>query len=441
MALTEPQSLFRRGTCLAYLARIPRARPRTAASVAVVSMLIAALVAGTPSTVTAATKKKDAKKATVTKAVPTAQRVETRASEKRKYTQLKKAATIAVGSQLKTNTEGKARLNYIDGSYTRISNSTELTVLELATAKKPQTRLKLADGQVWNRVKKAAGGSTRYEVETPTAVAAVQGTAFNVRCVLGVCDFAVVEGTVRVAGKQGAPVLLTPNQQVRVDAAGLIGLVQPFVPTSDPWVVINVDADVVEAVASPDQETSTTTTVPGGGGGGDIAANGVTAPSEAYEGQWQFTAVNVESNVTIPGNYPDRPGETFTVPISFAPTDKAEFMNMVSPELQSTLSQTFPPGEIAFTPSQEGAWIAATPDGTNDCLRQRYLFRIVTDPLAADGRATSVRGEMSVLWAIGVGSSASPSLVAQCDAEAAKIGGTPGAFFGTAKFRLTLTRT
>jgi hypothetical protein len=32
-------------------------------------------------------------------------------------------------------------------------------------------------------------------------------------------------------------------------------------------------------------------------------------------------------------------------------------------------------------------------------------------------------------------------LVAQCDAEAAKIGGTPGAFFGTAKFRLTLTRT
>jgi FecR protein len=432
MAWMEHQNIFRR-----VLARLPQAglsglpfvpRPMAAVSVGLVSLVIALTVVSNPSEVGAATKKKPAKKPTTTQAVPTVQRVDTRSSDKGKYTQLKKSAAIKVGSQLKTNADGKARLDYVDGSYTRISNATELTVLELATAKKPQTRLKLANGQVWNRVKKAAGGSTRYEVETPTAVAAVQGTAFNVRCVLGVCDFAVVEGTVRVSAANGAPVLLTPNQQVRVDAAGVIGAVQPFAVATDPWVTTNVNADVVEAAATTDEDASTTTTtLPGGGGGG------VTAAAEAFDGQWQFTAVNFESNVTIAGNYADRPGETFTVPVSFAPTAKPEFLSLISPELQIALPQILPPGEIEFVKSSDGfGWIASPTDGYDDCLLQRYIFDLVTDPLAADGRATSMRGELNIVW--------SYSSAPECTAATAKVGGLGGGYYGSAKFRLTIIR-
>ena len=80
-----------------------------------------------------------------------------------------------------TMAESEVRLETPDGSTVRLK---ENTVLELATLKAKggvtNTNLKLIDGNLVTNVKKITGSKSTFQLETPTALAAVRGTSVEV---------------------------------------------------------------------------------------------------------------------------------------------------------------------------------------------------------------------------------------------------------------------
>jgi hypothetical protein len=162
-------------------------------------------------------------------------------SRPKKFKPVVKRAPLAVGDIAKTNETGFAEITYPDGSMSRLGADTKFTVTKLA--KRGPIKTSLSQGAVWNEVVKATGGTTRFEVQSPNAIATVRGTAFAVTCFADLtCVFAVVEGTVDLtAGGQTVPV--TAGQQATVDKGG-INPVVPLVNTS--FIQQNQDQDIAE---------------------------------------------------------------------------------------------------------------------------------------------------------------------------------------------------
>jgi hypothetical protein len=93
------------------------------------------------------------------------------------------AATLDIGDKVRTGADGLARIDYTDGSLTRLDHNTTFQVRELindSTHKSIKTSLDV--GRVWNRVEKLTKQEDRFEVKTVTAVATVEGTTFVIDC-------------------------------------------------------------------------------------------------------------------------------------------------------------------------------------------------------------------------------------------------------------------
>ncbi len=79
--------------------------------------------------------------------------------------------------------------------------------------------LQLQQGEVWLNLKKQG---TRFEVVTPTSVAGVMGTEFQVIVAPGVKDeIALFSGQVEVTANAGGKVTLSPGQKVSCTQSGL----------------------------------------------------------------------------------------------------------------------------------------------------------------------------------------------------------------------------
>jgi len=89
--------------------------------------------------------------------------------------------TLREKDMIATLAESEVRLETPDGSTVRLK---ENTILELATLKtgggSTNTTLKLVDGSLITNVKKITGAKTSFQLETPTALAAVRGTSVEV---------------------------------------------------------------------------------------------------------------------------------------------------------------------------------------------------------------------------------------------------------------------
>ncbi len=73
-----------------------------------------------------------------------------------------------------------------------------------------ESRLRIDLGKVWLRLREALTGKSKFEVETPTVVAAVRGTVFSVAVADdGTSHVEVLEGEVEIAGRDGAATRLT----------------------------------------------------------------------------------------------------------------------------------------------------------------------------------------------------------------------------------------
>ncbi len=88
---------------------------------------------------------------------------------------------LGVGDTITTGNNGSANLTFFDGSVMEIKANSEILVNELSTASTGSTAVSLKEtvGSTINRIGKLVDSSSKYEVDTPAAVAVVRGTVFD----------------------------------------------------------------------------------------------------------------------------------------------------------------------------------------------------------------------------------------------------------------------
>jgi hypothetical protein len=86
------------------------------------------------------------------------------------------------GDTIKTDSSGTAEIDYTDGSLTRLAVGTVYTLSKLTNERGGrQTQGTLSVGETWNRAAKVSETGS-FEVKAGGTTAAVQGTAFVVKC-------------------------------------------------------------------------------------------------------------------------------------------------------------------------------------------------------------------------------------------------------------------
>ena len=160
---------------------------------------------------------------------------------------------VQPGDSVKTDTTGRAQIQFPDGTITRLASNTEIKVNSSHFAKSGHVHdISITDklGRTLNSVQKLVGGAT-FQVIGNTTTASVRGTLFEV---LVNSDGSVLIklflGGLDVDGKSGH-VHLTEGQQVSIDPSGNIG--QPGPIQADPN-----DPFGQEVAAMQQVETNTT---------------------------------------------------------------------------------------------------------------------------------------------------------------------------------------
>lgn len=105
---------------------------------------------------------------------------------------------LRVGDQVSTQT-GSVTIKLADGSVIRMSENSRLIFNRLTQFGRTgmvDTRLRLERGEVSTEVEPLIEDGSRFEIETPSAVAAVRGTAFSLQSQPGSTRLQVTEGAV-----------------------------------------------------------------------------------------------------------------------------------------------------------------------------------------------------------------------------------------------------
>ncbi|MBI4777078.1 MAG: FecR domain-containing protein [Deltaproteobacteria bacterium] len=89
--------------------------------------------------------------------------------------------SIREGSRITTGNDGSVRVSFQDGYAFVIRSNTNLRIIQANTKRESRLffQLWMGIGRVLSRIKKATGADARFQVETPSAVAAVRGTEFR----------------------------------------------------------------------------------------------------------------------------------------------------------------------------------------------------------------------------------------------------------------------
>lgn len=132
----------------------------------------------------------------------------------------KNGQVLRQGDSVKTDTAGKAEIDYTDGSLTRLGNSTRFKITKLTNKQGGrQTQGTLSVGETWNRAAKVSETGS-FEVKAGGTTAAVEGTAFAVVCVKNAgkltCTFTDVVDNVKVTTADGTEAQLSPAKSVVV---------------------------------------------------------------------------------------------------------------------------------------------------------------------------------------------------------------------------------
>ena len=109
---------------------------------------------------------------------------------------------IKTSDVIRTEANGSAEFKWMDGTRWKVMPKSMITVKKSTfnTIKKAeQDELRLTTGKVFIRIMKSLSPASRFEVETPTAVAAVRGTIFSVEVVGGKTKVDVFRGQVKVS--------------------------------------------------------------------------------------------------------------------------------------------------------------------------------------------------------------------------------------------------
>ncbi len=106
---------------------------------------------------------------------------------------------LKLGDSIRTLNNSLASIIFYDSSVVRLESNTEVNIQELISNKNTTTiSLKQQTGEIWSKVLKLAGMETDLNIETPTTVATVRGTAFGVVIEGNSTEVVVAEGKVGV---------------------------------------------------------------------------------------------------------------------------------------------------------------------------------------------------------------------------------------------------
>jgi hypothetical protein len=135
--------------------------------------------------------------------------------------------TLREGDVIRTGPDGRAEIEYFDGSITRLDFNTTFTIVALtddAEAGSTVIEADQASGGTFSRVVELTGSQSRFETSTPTAVASVRGTDYFVLINDDATQIVgVIEGLVDVGGTVGDDVSLTALRGVNVSTSGVLG--------------------------------------------------------------------------------------------------------------------------------------------------------------------------------------------------------------------------
>ncbi|WP_100641023.1 FecR family protein [Marinobacter salexigens] len=148
---------------------------------------------------------------------------------------------IRVGDEV-LSAAGAATIALADGSEVRLSPSSRLIFNRLTQYGKAgmvDTRLRLNRGEVHTRVKPVIEGGARFEIETPSAVAAVRGTAFSLQTgpegtrlqvTEGVVDFGAPNRTHQIPAGYSATVASDSSNKLNIRKMPAAPVINPFPP-------------------------------------------------------------------------------------------------------------------------------------------------------------------------------------------------------------------
>jgi len=142
--------------------------------------------------------------------------VKIRSANQRKFDTAYKAQMIRTGDWLKTDKNVFVAIVFLDGSIIKIQSNTEIEIKSSRiTAKELKTQMYISEGQAWSKISKQNNGE--FRIKTPTAVASVKGTEFDIDfddmsestslvVLEGEVEFGNELGTVIAGAMQGASV-------------------------------------------------------------------------------------------------------------------------------------------------------------------------------------------------------------------------------------------
>ncbi len=138
-------------------------------------------------------------------------------------------ASLHEGDTVRTGPDGRASIEYFDGSETRLDYDTTLTLVVLETldnaAGSKVIEASQTDGNSYNRVAELTDPESRFDIETPTLTASVQATEYALMVDGGSTTIAVVDGIVKATGATGS-VAVPAGYMVVVGPDGAIGQIE-----------------------------------------------------------------------------------------------------------------------------------------------------------------------------------------------------------------------
>jgi hypothetical protein len=155
---------------------------------------------------------------------------------------------LSANDTIKTGPNERLSVTFFDGSTIDLEPNTQIEVKELVQGDKTSIRLKQEIGNTLSKVKKLADPASRYEIETPAAVAGVRGSEMKVNVSAdGTTEVQNIEGNIFVKA-QGIEIQIPPGNRSTVTPGK-----EPSTPVpSTPEPTVYKRTDITNDVFGPD---------------------------------------------------------------------------------------------------------------------------------------------------------------------------------------------
>jgi hypothetical protein len=131
---------------------------------------------------------------------------------------------VKAGDELQTGSDGRGEFGWADGTRWKLEPNTHLKINRAAInswRKSEQTQFHLDAGKVFVRVVKSLAPGSSFEIETPSAVAAVRGTVWSIQVANGQTRVGVYKGFVEVTSEGKGSKTVRPGNEAIAGSEGV----------------------------------------------------------------------------------------------------------------------------------------------------------------------------------------------------------------------------